>query len=201
METNHTLVAHIISANGILHGYWATRVWANIRCRWTEPSAPGQPRPKPAQAENTGDWRWRERVVRPGYGGGSREESNHLPARQDGRNYDAFVDRRTASPEQGVCVLGSLPDLRKGQSMCNRSRRGIVVFTFQSRWVISCCWGSPLCSSHQGGVRICRSGSFTGGVIPAMLAKARRSNQTSRRLWGIVAPDRVYGARNLVSRF
>lgn len=42
-------------------------------------------------------------------------ESNHLPARQDARNYDAFVDHRTAIPESGVWVLGSLPGLRRNQ--------------------------------------------------------------------------------------
>lgn len=56
-------------------------------------------------------------------------EFSHLPVRQDERNYDAFVDRRTASPGQGGLVLGSLPGLRKNQSMCNSFGRGIVVFS------------------------------------------------------------------------
>lgn len=109
METNRALVAHIISAERVLHGYWTATVRADIRCRWTKPSAPGQSRPKPAQAI-------------PGDGGGEDEsfglvglvtavavgmESNHLPAGQDERNYDAFVDRRAASPEQGRCLAPS----------------------------------------------------------------------------------------------
>lgn len=59
-------------------------------------------------------------------------DSSYLPVRQDERNYDALVDRRTASPEQGGLVLGSLPGLRKNQtrqSMCNSFRRSTVVFS------------------------------------------------------------------------
>lgn len=168
METNHILVAHIISANGVLHGYWATRVQADIRCRWTEPSAPGQPRPKPAQAGNPGDWRWRDRVVRPpGYGGGSRDGVKPSPGAPRWEKLRRLCRSSDGIPGARWVCAWFPPGLAEGPEHVEHVQqisKGHCGIQFQSRWMISCCWGSPLCSSHQGGVHICRSGSLLAAL-------------------------------------
>lgn len=52
----------------------------------------------------------------------------------------------------------------------------------------------------SGGVRICRSGSLLAALSRQCLPR-RDGPANLEAPWAIVAPDRVYGARNLVSRF
>lgn len=69
METKQNLVAHAISAERIPYGYWIpilrTLDAVGVSCQHLVSLAPNPPR----QYRRRG---WRQRVVRPGYGGGSR---------------------------------------------------------------------------------------------------------------------------------
>lgn len=52
----------------------------------------------------------------------------------------------------------------------------------------------------SGGVRSCRSGSLLAAISRQRLPR-RDGLANLEAPWGIVAPDRVYGTRNFVSRF
>lgn len=116
----------------------------------------------------------------------------------------SIIGRQSRSQVCG-CLAPSRACGGTKKSMCNRLliSKGHSCIQFQSRWMISCCWSLPLCSSHQGGVRICRSGSLLAAI--SRHSSPRRDGPANLEApWGhcsCVALDRVYELRNFVSRF